>query len=141
QRRLSSHWARNAWRRCPKRAAISLRRRGRKIAGAERLLRRGGGGNMRLKSTRRNERAMGVACAIALAAAIALSIASGLAHADVRPGDVITADNAARVRDLVAPGVYYKVLAGMSMKVVPSSRIDWPPPYKDATEKYSAQVR
>jgi hypothetical protein len=96
---------------------------------------------MSLSSIRRNERAVGVACAIALAAAIALSIASGLAHADVRPGDVITANSAAKVKDLVAPGVYFKVLSGMSMKIVPSSRIDWPPPYKDATEKYSAQVR
>src|SRR6516225_10861944 len=96
---------------------------------------------MGLTRIRRNERAVRVACALALAAAIALSIASGLARAEVRPGDVITADNAAKVKDLVAPGVYYKVLAGMSMKIVPSSRIDWPPPYKDATEKYSAQVR
>ena len=53
----------------------------------------------------RTERAVGVACAIALAAAIALSIASSIAHAEVRPGDVITADNAAKVKDLVAPGV------------------------------------
>ena len=27
------------------------------------------------------------------------------------------------------------------MNIVPSERIDWPPPYKDATEKYSSQVR
>ena len=29
----------------------------------------------------------------------------------------------------------------MSMKIVPTERVDWPPPYKDATEKYSSQVR
>ena len=27
------------------------------------------------------------------------------------------------------------------MKITPSERVDWPPPYKDATEKYSSQVR
>ena len=27
------------------------------------------------------------------------------------------------------------------MKIAPSGEVDWPPPYKDATEKYSAQVR
>ena len=27
------------------------------------------------------------------------------------------------------------------MDIVPTTRIDWPPPYKDATGKYSAQVR
>ena len=27
------------------------------------------------------------------------------------------------------------------MKIVPTARVDWPPPYKDATEKYSSQVQ
>src|SRR5580704_14663374 len=63
------------------------------------------------------------------------------AAAQVKPGDFITPENASKVRDLVGPGVYYKVQRGMSMKIVPSQRIDWPPPYKDATEKYSSQVR
>ena len=27
------------------------------------------------------------------------------------------------------------------MKTAPTSRIDWPPPYKDANEKYSSQVQ
>ena len=61
------------------------------------------------------------------------------AHAQVKPGDLITAETANKVKDLVPPGVYYKVEKGMSMKVVPAERCDWPPPYKDATEKYSAQ--
>jgi hypothetical protein len=63
------------------------------------------------------------------------------ALAQVRPGDVITPDNAYKVKDLVSPGVFYKVQQGMQMKIVPSDRVDWPPPYKDATEKYSEQVR
>ena len=63
------------------------------------------------------------------------------ALAQVRPGDVITPDNANKVKDLVSPGVFYKVQQGMQMKIVPSDRVDWPPPYKDATEKYSEQVR
>jgi hypothetical protein len=64
-----------------------------------------------------------------------------LALAQVKPGDVITPDNAYKVKDLVSPGVFYKVQQGMSMKIAPSQRVDWPPPYKDATEKYSEQVR
>jgi len=63
------------------------------------------------------------------------------ARAEVKPGDFITPENATKVKDLVCPGVYYKVERGMTMKIVPSQRVDWPPPYKDATEKYSAQVR
>jgi Protein of unknown function (DUF1329) len=65
---------------------------------------------------------------------------SSRGFAEVKPGDIITIQNAAKVKDLVSPGVYYKVEKGMSMKIVPTARIDWPPPYKDATEKYSAQV-
>jgi Protein of unknown function (DUF1329) len=77
---------------------------------------------------------------LALTLVIALSFATA-ALAEVKPGDFITPQNAAKVKDLVSPGVYYKVVHGMEMKIVPSQRVDWPPPYKDATEKYSAQVR
>ncbi len=62
-------------------------------------------------------------------------------YAQVKPGDFITPENASKVKDLVGPGVYYKVTHGMTLKIVPTERVDWPPPYKDATEKYSAQVR
>jgi hypothetical protein len=63
------------------------------------------------------------------------------AYAQVKPGDMITPENATKVKELVSPGVYYKVERGMQMHVVPTQRVDWPPPYKDATEKYSSQVR
>src|SRR3984893_18365338 len=72
---------------------------------------------------------------------LAVGIFSTPASAQVKPGDFITPDNAYKVKDLVTPGQYLRVLHGMSIKVVPSERIDWPPPYKDATEKYSSQVR
>jgi hypothetical protein len=66
---------------------------------------------------------------------------SPCSSAEVKPGDFITQDNATKVKDFLSPGVYYKVLNGMSMKIAPTERVDWPPPYKDATEKYSGQVR
>jgi hypothetical protein len=77
------------------------------------------------------------------AAALALSVTVGAvsARAGVKPGDVITTANATKVRDLVSPGTYYMVTHGMQMDIVPTERVDWPPPYKDATEKYSSQVR
>ena len=77
------------------------------------------------------------AAAFMLAAICALSAPS---YAQVKPGDFITPENATLVKDLVGPGVYYKVQHGMTMKIVPAERVDWPPPYKDATEKYSSQV-
>lgn len=63
------------------------------------------------------------------------------ASAQVKPGDFITPDNAAKAKDLVPPGVYPRILHGMTIKVVPTGRIEWPPPYTEATEKYSSQVR
>jgi uncharacterized protein DUF1329 len=62
-------------------------------------------------------------------------------EAGVKPGDRITPQNADKVKDLVSPGVYYKVVHGMRMNIVPTSTIEWPPPYREATEKYSQQVR
>jgi Protein of unknown function (DUF1329) len=77
----------------------------------------------------------------ALLAAIVIFFAVPSASAQVKPGDFITPQNASKVKDLVAPGVYYKVERGMTMKIIPSGRIDWPPPYQEATEKYADQVR
>ena len=77
-----------------------------------------------------------------LATALLMAGTMGLpAMAQVKPGDFITSENASKVKDLVSPGVYYKVVHNMTMKIVPTLRVDWPPPYKDATEKYSGQVR
>jgi hypothetical protein len=78
---------------------------------------------------------------ILTALAIIVAFCNTPASAQVKPGDFITPDNASKVRDLVSPGQYLRVMHGMSIKIVPTERIDWPPPYKDATEKYSSQVR
>jgi uncharacterized protein DUF1329 len=59
----------------------------------------------------------------------------------VMPGDVVTPENAYKVRNLVPPGVYARVLGGMTMRIAASERIEWPPPYREATEKYAPQVR
>ena len=81
---------------------------------------------------------------IATVAAFALTIAfvstAISAGAEVTPADVITPDNAAKVEALVSPGNYILVKQGMVMKIVPTGHLDWPPPYKAATEQYSPQV-
>lgn len=61
-------------------------------------------------------------------------------HAQVRPGDIISRDNAAKVSALLSPGNMFLVKQGMQLNIVPASRIEWPPPFREATEKYSAQV-
>ncbi len=62
------------------------------------------------------------------------------AAAQIKPGDVITKDNADKVKDLLSPGNYELVRRGMILNIVPTGHLDWPPPYKAATEKYHAQV-
>jgi hypothetical protein len=78
--------------------------------------------------------------AILAAFALALLVAPP-SFAQVKPGDVINTQTAARVKDLVSPGTYFAVTRGMQMHIVAPQRVEWPPPYKIATEKYSAQVR
>jgi len=70
-----------------------------------------------------------------------LLMASAAARADVKPGDVITQQNATKVQGLVSPGNYVLVQQGMQMNIIPSGRLEWPPPYTSATEKYQAQVK
>ena len=74
--------------------------------------------------------------ALALAA-----LAAAPMRADVNPGDVINKDNKDKVADLVSPGVMWCIDHGMTMKIVPYQKIDWNPAYKEATEKYSGQVK
>lgn len=44
---------------------------------------------------------------------LAMSMAIATASAQVKPGDVITPENATKVQSLVSPGVYYMVQHGM----------------------------
>src|SRR5215475_7733300 len=70
-----------------------------------------------------------------------LGIAGGSATAQPPPGTVINKANADQVKDFVSPGVMWCIQHGMSMKVAPYKKIEWNPAYKEATEKYSGQVK
>ena len=83
---------------------------------------------------------MKVKLEVAVMLALAVLSTAGLARAGVNPGDTVTADQADKVADLVSPGNLMLVKQGMTMKIVPTDRLEWPPPYKSATEKYSPQV-
>jgi hypothetical protein len=79
--------------------------------------------------------------ACVLTAAI-LSLTVGVATAAApKPGDVISQATSQSVRDMVSPGVFYLLQHGLRMKIVTPTLIQLPPPYMEATEKYSAQVR
>jgi hypothetical protein len=70
-----------------------------------------------------------------------LAVSIRVRAAQVAPGETIGSANAAMVQSLVSPGTYVAVTKGMAMHIVATGRIDWPPPYRIATEKYSTQVR
>jgi hypothetical protein len=78
-----------------------------------------------------------------VAGTLLAAILCGLApaRAAVKPGDVITKDNADKVVELMSPGNYILVREGMQLRIVPSDKLEWPPPFKTATEKYSPQVQ
>jgi hypothetical protein len=58
----------------------------------------------------------------------------------IRPGEVIATTNVSTTRTYLSPGGYVLVTRGVPVRVVSSSRLDWPPPYRVATERYSSPV-
>jgi hypothetical protein len=75
-------------------------------------------------------------------AAAALMLATvGPVHADVSPGDRITDQNLDKAKDLLSPGMQWCVQRGWPITVSEPRRIEWPRAYKEATEKYSGQVK
>src|SRR6516162_7715164 len=77
---------------------------------------------------------------VSLAAAWLAGAAAPL-RADVAPGTVINKSNADQVKDLVSPGVMWCIQHGLVLKVIPYKKIEWNPPFKEATEKYAGQVK
>jgi hypothetical protein len=76
-----------------------------------------------------------------LMCALALTLGAGLARADVVPGDKITDANIDKVKDLISPGMEWCIKHGWPITIGETKRIEWQKAYKDATEKYSAQVK
>lgn len=79
-------------------------------------------------------------CAILVAGAVSLTAASWVV-ADVQVGDVITKDNMEKAGDLIIPGVKWYVERGMPIKVGPYIKVELPRLFREATEKYSGQVK
>jgi hypothetical protein len=80
-------------------------------------------------------------CSVVLLAALLMLVGGApRATAAVKPGDLITKDNATQVQDLVSPGNFTLVQRGMQIHVIATDKLDWPPPYKTASEKYASQV-
>ena len=73
------------------------------------------------------------------AALIGLPLA---AMAELPPvGTKVTKDNLDKYKEALSPTMQYLVRGGMEIPVIEYKKIDWPPSYKEATEKYSSQVK
>ena len=83
-------------------------------------------------------RSMRVSVALALSF---LAVSAPKAWADAKPGDKFNASNVAQIKDLISPGVQWCVEHGMPITVVETKSIELPKAYKEATEKYSGQVK
>jgi hypothetical protein len=75
--------------------------------------------------------------------ALATSVIVGVvaARADVSVGERITGANVDKVKDLLSPGMEWCVKRGFPITIGETKRIEWPKAYKEATEKYSGQVK
>jgi len=78
---------------------------------------------------------------LAMLLASMLGFTGRAALADVVVGDVITAANVDQAKELISPGIEWCVRHGWPLKIVETKKIEWPKAYKDATEKYSPQVK
>src|ERR1700687_2872236 len=78
--------------------------------------------------------------------ALTLAVSSGAQAASLaegpplRPGTVIDRNNVNKFAEALSPAMSYAISHGLSVKVAPTQRVEWPAPYQQATEKYSTQV-
>src|SRR5215831_16874368 len=78
---------------------------------------------------------------LAVAIALAVATSNGAARADVVPGDKITDQNIDKVKDLISPGLEWCIKHGFPITISETKKVEWPKAYKEATEKYAAQVK
>jgi hypothetical protein len=78
---------------------------------------------------------------IILVAGIMSLTYAGKGTAEVQPGTVITRDTMTQAMGLLTPSMQWFVRQGMPIKVVPYKKVELPKIHKEATEKYSGQVK
>jgi hypothetical protein len=77
----------------------------------------------------------------ALAASpVASPAAVSSAAAQLTPGTSINASNAARYAQYLPAALQTAIRHGFTVRIVPTTRVDWSKGFKDATEKYFTQV-
>ena len=72
---------------------------------------------------------------------VGLCLFASLAGAEVSPGDKINETSVDKVKNLISPGIEWCVRHGMPITIENTKKIEWPKAYREATEKYSGQVK
>jgi len=76
-----------------------------------------------------------------LAGCLVLAAGTAPAVTDPKPGDRFDSTNVDEIKHLLSPGLEWCVRWGFPITVDETKRITWPQAYREATEKYAAQVR
>jgi hypothetical protein len=79
--------------------------------------------------------------AAALVSGVLLIASAASVRADVSPGEKYDASNVDKIKNLISPGLEWCVKWGFPITIGETKKIEWPQAYKDATEKYSPQVK
>lgn len=85
-------------------------------------------------------RCLKYACVIIAVGMISLTAGSWV-KADVEPGDVISKENMDKAKGLLIPTIEWFVNNGLKVNVAPYRKVELPRLYREATEKYSGQVK
>jgi len=78
---------------------------------------------------------------VAFLVAIALTLPSAVRAELPAVGTVVTKDNMEKHKEALLPTMEYLVRNGMEIPVAEYKKYEWPPKYKEATEKYASQVK
>jgi hypothetical protein len=62
-------------------------------------------------------------------------------RADVSPGEKYDASNVDKIKNLISPGLEWCIKWGFPITIGETKKVEWPQAYKEATEKYSPQVK
>jgi len=81
------------------------------------------------------------AAALAFVALESGAEAQQQAPSPIKAGTTLTKADVDKVKDITSPGVQWAMKKGMTIKVADPKPIPWPKAYKEATEKYSPQVK
>jgi hypothetical protein len=78
-----------------------------------------------------------------LSASLVVLLAIGAAplRAEIAPGTVISKDNLESSREVLIPGIQWMVERGLKIPVIAPKPVNWPSKYREATEKFSSQVK